>query len=81
MEVILWQPYGRGYSFPDFLNKDARKWFGDKYSFLISQGIEGFWNDMNEPAIFYSSEGMEEAKKLAGEFYQDKEGERSTFGK
>ena len=60
--------------FPDFLNKDARKWFGDKYSFLISQGIEGFWNDMNEPAIFYSSEGMEEAKKLAGEFSQDKEG-------
>ena len=54
--------------FPDFLNKDARKWF------LISQGIEGFWNDMNEPAIFYSSEGMEEAKKLAGEFSQDKEG-------
>ena len=29
---------------------------------------------MNEPAIFYSSEGMEEAKKLAGEFSQDKEG-------
>ena len=41
---------------------------------LLDQGIEGFWNDMNEPAIFYSSEGMEEAKKLAGEFYQDKEG-------
>ena len=60
--------------FPDFLNKDARKWFGDKYSFLTNQGIEGFWNDMNEPAIFYSSEGMEEAKKLAGEFSQDKEG-------
>ena len=60
--------------FPDFLNKDARKWFGDKYRFLIDQGIEGFWNDMNEPAIFYSSEGMEKAKKLAGEFSQDKEG-------
>ena len=60
--------------FPDFLNKDARKWFGDKYRILTDQGIEGFWNDMNEPAIFYSSEGMEEAKKLAGEFSQDKEG-------
>ena len=60
--------------FPDFLNKDARKWFGNKYRFLTDQGIEGFWNDMNEPAIFYSSEGMEEAKKLAGEFSQDKEG-------
>ena len=60
--------------FPDVLNKDARKWFGDKYRFLIEKGIDGFWNDMNEPAIFYSSEGMEEAKKLAGEFSQDKEG-------
>ena len=60
--------------FPDFLNKDARKWFGDKYRFFIDQGIEGFWNDMNEPAIFYSSEGMEEARKLVEEFSQDKEG-------
>ena len=42
--------------FPDMLNPEARKWFGDKYRFLIDQGIEGFWNDMNEPAIFYSSE-------------------------
>ncbi len=24
---------------------------------LIEQGIEGFWNDMNEPAIFYSHKG------------------------
>lgn len=42
--------------FPDVLNKDARKWFGDKYRFLIEKGIDGFWNDMNEPAIFYSTE-------------------------
>lgn len=61
---------------PDMLNKDARKWerFGDKYRFLIEQGIEGFWNDMNEPAIFYSSEGLKEAKELAGEFAKDTEG-------
>ncbi|MCQ2248624.1 MAG: alpha-glucosidase [Treponema sp.] len=39
---------------PDFLNKDARKWFGDKYKILTDMGIEGFWNDMNEPALFYS---------------------------
>ena len=60
--------------FPDMLNKDARKWFGDKYRFLIEQGIDGFWNDMNEPAIFYSSEGLSEAKELAGEFAKDTEG-------
>ena len=60
--------------FPDMLNPEARKWFGDKYRFLIDQGIEGFWNDMNEPAIFYSSEGLAEAKELAGEFAKDTEG-------
>ena len=38
--------------FPDFLNAKARAWFGGKYGRLIEQGIDGFWNDMNEPAIF-----------------------------
>ena len=60
--------------FPDMLNPEARKWFGDKYCFLIEQGIEGFWNDMNEPAIFYSSEGLAEARELAGKFAKDTEG-------
>ena len=54
--------------FPDVLNPEARKWFGDKYRFLTDQGIEGFWNDMNEPAIFYSKEGLEEAKEMARKF-------------
>ena len=54
--------------FPDVLNPEARKWFGDKYRFLTEQGIEGFWNDMNEPAIFYSPEGLEEAKEMARRF-------------
>ncbi len=53
--------------FPDVLNEDARKWFGNKYRILIDQGIEGFWNDMNEPAIFYSKEGMEELKAVIRE--------------
>lgn len=44
--------------FPDMLNEEARKWFGRKYSFLLEKGIEGFWNDMNEPAIFYSEKRM-----------------------
>ena len=51
--------------FPDVLNKDARKWFGEKYDFLLSQGIDAFWNDMNEPAIFYTPESMEETQALA----------------
>lgn len=49
--------------FPDFLNKDARKWFGKQYKILLDQGIEGFWNDMNEPAIFYSEKNLEAVMK------------------
>ena len=40
---------------PDVLNPEARHWFGTQYKALLDQGIEGFWNDMNEPAIFYST--------------------------
>ncbi len=44
--------------FPDVLNTKAREWFGGKYHYLMEQGIDGFWNDMNEPAIFYSEKNL-----------------------
>lgn len=44
--------------FPDFLNPEARKWFGEKYSKFTALGIDGFWNDMNEPAIFYTEDRL-----------------------
>ena len=47
--------------FPDFLNKEASEWFGLKYKRLIDAGIDGFWNDMNEPAIFYSEKALDKA--------------------
>ncbi len=57
--------------FPDFLRKDVREWFGSKYKVLTDAGIDGFWNDMNEPAIFYSTKGLdsalEKASSLKGE--------------
>ena len=58
--------------FPDVLNKEARTWFGDQYRFLTEQGIEGFWNDMNEPAIFYSQEGMAEFREFIKDFLEEK---------
>ncbi len=66
--------------FPDFMNTNARNWFGSKYQKLLQEGIEGFWNDMNEPAMFYTEEGVREAKEYlkgfdfdnidAGNFFQ-----------
>lgn len=44
--------------FPDMLNDKARAWFGKKYKRLLDKGIDGFWNDMNEPSIFYSEKRL-----------------------
>lgn len=54
--------------FPDVLNAEARAWFGNKYERLISQGIDGFWNDMNEPAMFYTPEGVESVNEAVSEY-------------
>ena len=48
-------------AFPDFLDPEVRRWFGEKYKTLTDMGIDGFWNDMNEPALFYSVDGIEKA--------------------
>ena len=49
--------------FPDNLNPETRKWFGNKYAVLTNMGIEGFWNDMNEPAIFYTEDRLSDTLK------------------
>ena len=48
---------GKAY-FADFLRPEVREWFGRQYKALTDCGIEGFWNDMNEPSLFYSPERL-----------------------
>lgn len=57
--------------FPDVLNPDARAWFGSKYKILTDLGIDGFWNDMNEPAIFYSEEGIQALNQAIADYAKD----------
>ncbi len=38
--------------FPDFTLTPARAWWGTLYRDFVQKGIRGFWNDMNEPAVF-----------------------------
>lgn len=37
--------------FPDFSRSEVRAWWGDLYKTLLDQGVDAFWNDMNEPAL------------------------------
>lgn len=38
--------------FPDFTMPETRKWWGTLYNDFMATGIDGVWNDMNEPAVF-----------------------------
>jgi len=38
--------------FPDFFNEEVRDWWGAAFEALTDPGVEGFWNDMNEPAAW-----------------------------
>jgi len=50
MEGPVWPP---NCVWPDYTHPKVRKWWGDLYEELYNEiGISGFWNDMNEPAMF-----------------------------
>lgn len=49
MEGFVWP--GRC-QFPDYTNPEVREWWGTLYKGLVEDGVAGFWNDMNEPAVF-----------------------------
>ncbi len=38
--------------FPDFTQSVTREWWSALYSDFMQTGIDGVWNDMNEPAVF-----------------------------
>ena len=40
--------------FPDFTIPAVRSWWGGLYKAFMAQGVDGVWNDMNEPAVFNS---------------------------
>jgi alpha-glucosidase len=39
-------------AFPDFTRPEVRSWWGDLYKAYMATGIDGVWNDMNEPSVF-----------------------------
>ncbi len=63
-QAVVWPGFTH---FPDFTRDDVRQWWGRQYDEFIELGIEGFWNDMNEPAIFYTDYQKEEITRLLQE--------------
>lgn len=52
-EVMVGPVWPQECVWPDFTDPYVRDWWGPLYEELyVDQGISGFWNDMNEPAMF-----------------------------
>ncbi|CAH1214091.1 Oligosaccharide 4-alpha-D-glucosyltransferase [Paenibacillus auburnensis] len=46
-------------AFPDFSDSRTAEWWGDLHKYYTDLGIQGIWNDMNEPAVFNESKTMD----------------------
>ncbi|MBN2280151.1 MAG: DUF5110 domain-containing protein [Candidatus Marinimicrobia bacterium] len=51
-ENYLGQVWPGNCVFPDFTTVQANRWWKDLCKDFMSQGIDGVWNDMNEPSVF-----------------------------
>ncbi len=49
-DIYIGQVWPGNTAFPDFVNPDARDWWGDLNAKHVKSGLAGIWNDMNEPA-------------------------------
>jgi len=47
-EVYVGKVWPGDSSFPDYLRKEVREWWGELHRGLIDLGVDGIWNDMNE---------------------------------
>lgn len=43
--------------FPDFTRPETRSWWSALYKDFMATGIDGVWNDMNEPSVFDGIDG------------------------
>ena len=43
--------------FPDFTRPEVRTWWATLYKDYMATGIDGVWNDMNEPSVFGGPDG------------------------
>jgi alpha-glucosidase len=42
--------------FPDFTMPDARQWWAQLNRDFVAKGVDGVWNDMDEPAVFNTAD-------------------------
>ncbi len=66
--------------FPDYTSDKVRTWWAGLYTDFMATGIDGVWNDMNEPAVFgVASKTMPEDNQHTGGAWRSQPGAASVF--
>ena len=52
LRVVVWSGASH---MPDFSKPEIHTWWSEHLEDIIATGVDGFWNDMNEPAVFTTS--------------------------
>jgi len=69
-EVYLGHVWPGECAFPDFTKPSTREWWAGLFEDIVSNvGVNGIWNDMNEPAVFHV-----ESKTMPDEVEHDYDG-------
>ncbi|HIB38523.1 MAG TPA: alpha-glucosidase [Mesonia sp.] len=50
--------------FPDYTREETQNWWASLYKDFMSLGIDGVWNDMNEPSVFDGTNGSMPATNM-----------------
>ena len=61
-------------AFPDFTRPETRSWWSGLYKDFMATGIDGVWNDMNEPSVFdgpYGTMPIDNWHRGGGDSIQD----------
>jgi len=58
-ELFIGEVWPGKSAFPDFTNDRTVQWWGNRQEFFVEKGIQGVWNDMNEPAVFNDIKTMD----------------------
>ncbi len=69
--------------FPEFTLAKTREWWGTLYKDFVNMGIRGFWNDMNEPAIFERADmtmPLDTVHRLDGGIVKDHRAIHNVYG-
>jgi alpha-glucosidase len=66
-------------AFPDYSRAEVRQWWGQQQAALTEMGVDGIWNDMNEPSLtgYFAPElAVPRGSTLAPEVQHGGEGEQ-----